>query len=133
MNRTCCSGRARSKIRFAESGEVHDFGVPAVRRGARALLRNFRRKEEKRLLAMKLRDFSLLYQGVEDFIRGKQLPKEEILGHFAACIPESKLLRNAHFLIDGFVGFNAGAVPRFGRTAHGRGGAPLCAYLGSEP
>ena len=62
-------------------------------------------KEEKRLLAMKLRDFSLLYQGVEDFIRGKQLPKEEILGHFAACIPESKLLRNAHFLIDGFVGF----------------------------
>ena len=62
-------------------------------------------KEEKRLLAMKLRDFSLLYQGVEDFIRGKQLPKEEIHGHFAACIPESKLLRNAHFLIDGFVGF----------------------------
>ena len=61
--------------------------------------------EKKRQLSMKLRDFSLLYQGVRDFVQGKQLPKEEILGCFAGCIASSELLRGAHILLAGFVGF----------------------------
>lgn len=61
--------------------------------------------EPKQQLAMKLRDFSLLYQGVVDFIQGRQLPKEEILSYFAGCIAKSKLLTGAHILLDGFVGF----------------------------
>lgn len=60
---------------------------------------------EYRLLADKLHDLQLIYQGVENQLRGQYLDSEDYLRLLAEKIPQSKYIKEAEIWIDGFHGF----------------------------
>lgn len=59
----------------------------------------------KPLLAGKLSDVSVIYQGFMEFIEGRYISGEEILDVLCRRMGESRLVRGSTVLLDGFTGF----------------------------
>ncbi len=56
-------------------------------------------------LRQKLSELALLYEGFDRYIEDRFLPSEEVLNLLADAVPESRLLRGAGIVLDGFTGF----------------------------
>ncbi len=59
----------------------------------------------KPMLAQKLHDMSIIYQGFQEFIKEKYITAEEILSLLANVISDSTILKNSVICFDGFTGF----------------------------
>ena len=56
-------------------------------------------------LRQKLRDLSVLYGAFREFVTSDRIPAEELLPMLCRYLPQSRLVRDAVFLLDGFTGF----------------------------
>lgn len=61
--------------------------------------------KEKPVLAYKLQDIRIIYQGFLDYLKERYLAPEEILDVLCDYIDESRLMKNAEVVLDGFTGF----------------------------
>ncbi len=59
----------------------------------------------KPLLRAKLKDVQVIFEGFEKHIEKEYIPSEELLKVFCDCMPDSQIIRNSEFYIDGFTGF----------------------------
>lgn len=53
----------------------------------------------------KLKDIKTIYEGFQDYLKGKYITGEEILDLLCESVPQSELLRNSTVVLDGFTGF----------------------------
>ena len=53
----------------------------------------------------KLQDIKTIYEGFQDYLKGKYITGEEILDLLCESVPQSELLRNSTVVLDGFTGF----------------------------
>lgn len=56
-------------------------------------------------LRQKLHDLSVLYRAFREFVTSDRIPAEELLPMLCRYLPQSRLVRDAVFLLDGFTGF----------------------------
>jgi len=61
--------------------------------------------KEKPRLNYKLQDIALIYQAFEDYLQNKYITAEEILLALCQVIPDSDMVKNSIFALDGFTGF----------------------------
>lgn len=64
-----------------------------------------KKSEKKPVLAYKLKDVQIIYQGFADYLKERYLAPEEILDVLCDFIDESRLMKDAEVVLDGFTGF----------------------------
>ncbi|MFZ7101476.1 MAG: helicase-exonuclease AddAB subunit AddB [Peptococcaceae bacterium] len=69
----------------------------------RALLED--KPEEDSLLFSKLKDLSLIYQDLEEYLEGSFIDPDDYLSLLAQKVPAASTVRNAEIWLDGFTGF----------------------------
>ncbi len=57
------------------------------------------------VLAQKLSDITVVYEGFKDYIEGKFITSEEILDVLCNVLPKSELIKNSVITLDGYTGF----------------------------
>ncbi len=57
------------------------------------------------VLAQKLSDITVVYQGFKEYIEGKFITSEEILDVLCNVLPRSELIKNSVITLDGYTGF----------------------------
>ncbi|WP_097005148.1 helicase-exonuclease AddAB subunit AddB [Lacrimispora amygdalina] len=57
------------------------------------------------VLAQKLSDITVVYEGFKEYIEGKFITSEEILGVLCNQLPRSELIKNSVIALDGYTGF----------------------------
>lgn len=61
--------------------------------------------EKENYLSSKLEDLSMIYQGFQEYLRGKYITGEEVLDILCEAVPKSKILKDSIVVLDGFTGF----------------------------
>ena len=56
-------------------------------------------------LGYKLQDISRIYEGFQEYLRGKYITGEELLDVLCTVVPKSNILKNSVIVLDGFTGF----------------------------
>lgn len=62
-------------------------------------------EEQSPLFRYKIQDIQTIYQGFEDYLKGRYITPEELLEVLAQVAVESKILKNSVIVLDGFTGF----------------------------
>ncbi|WP_371365209.1 ATP-dependent helicase/deoxyribonuclease subunit B [Sporomusa rhizae] len=99
--------RAASEKSFAATveGLVKEFKTYGIVPEMLAAKANAKECQGSQVLAGKIHDLALLYQGFEDFLAGRYIDSEDYLNLLVEKIPESTLLNQAEVWIDGFTWF----------------------------
>ena len=58
-----------------------------------------------KLIAEKLKDIEVIYEGFQKYIQDKYITKEELLDKLCQVVPDSRIIRESELYFDGFTGF----------------------------